>query len=47
MDQDEYKQAVNLVEAAKAANVQHIITSGLPDIAAFDKRQLDALSQPM
>jgi hypothetical protein len=47
MDQDEYKQAVNLVEAAKGANVQHIITSGLPDTTAFEKSQFDVSSQPM
>jgi hypothetical protein len=47
MDQDEYKQAVNLVEAAKAANVQHFITSGLPDTTVFEKRQFDVPLHPL
>ncbi len=47
IDQDEYKQALNLVEAAKLANVQHFITSGLPDTTAFEKSQFDVSSIPM
>jgi hypothetical protein len=47
MNQDEYKQALNLVEAAKSANVQHFITSGLPDTTAFEKSQFDVPSIPM
>ncbi len=47
MDQDEYKQAVNLVEAVKKANVQHLITSGLPNTTAFSKLQFDVPLHPM
>jgi uncharacterized protein YbjT (DUF2867 family) len=47
LDQNEYKQGVNLVEAARAANVQHFITSGLPDMKSFDKTQFDLPLYPM
>ncbi|CAF2697466.1 unnamed protein product [Rotaria sp. Silwood2] len=40
-DGDEYKQALNLIEAARVANVQHFITSGIPDTAVFEKNQFD------
>lgn len=46
-EEDEYKQAINLVEAAKSANVQHLITSGLPDTAALNKNQYDIPAQSM
>ena len=46
-DDDEYKQTVNLVEAAKAANVQHLITSGLPNTGALNKNQFDTPSHSM
>jgi hypothetical protein len=41
MVQGEYEQALNLVEAARKANVQHFIWSGLPDAALFEKSQFD------
>ncbi len=46
-NQDECEQALNLVEAAREANVQHFITSGLPDTTAFEESQFDVPSQPM
>ncbi|UJR19782.1 hypothetical protein I4U23_022916 [Adineta vaga] len=47
MDQGELTQALNLVEAAKIANVQHFITSGLPDTTAFEKSQFEAPYNPI
>ena len=47
INQDEHQQAINLVEAARAANVQHFITSGLPDSANFEKSQFDLPFYPM
>ncbi|CAM4841177.1 unnamed protein product [Rotaria magnacalcarata] len=40
-DGGEYEQAFNLIEAARKVNVQHFITSGIPDTAAFEKNQFD------
>ncbi|CAF0863227.1 unnamed protein product [Adineta steineri] len=38
-DHDEYKQAVTLVEAARAVNVQHFIISILPNAGVLENKQ--------
>jgi hypothetical protein len=45
--QGEHEQAFNLMEAAKATNVQHFITSGLPHTSLFKKDQLDLPLYPV
>jgi hypothetical protein len=46
-DQNEFQQAVNLVEAARASNVQHFIASSLPHSAVLDKSFSDLPSYPL
>lgn len=46
-DQNEYQQALNLVEAARAANVQHFIASSLPHSTVLEKSYSDLSSCPM
>ncbi|CAF1043282.1 unnamed protein product [Rotaria sordida] len=40
-DGGEYEQALNLIEAARAANIEHFITSFIPDATVFEKNQFD------
>ncbi len=47
IEHDEYRQALNLVEAARTANIQHFITSGLLDPVDFDNSQFDFPLYPM
>jgi uncharacterized protein YbjT (DUF2867 family) len=46
-DQNEYKQALNLVDAARASNVQHFIASSFPHSAVLDKSFLEIPSYPL
>ena len=45
-NQGEYKQALNMVEAARATNVQHLIINLFPDITIFEKELHDMSSHP-
>ncbi len=46
-DENEYQQALNLVEAARTANVQHFIASSLPHSTVLEKGHLNLPSDPM
>jgi hypothetical protein len=41
IDNDEYKQTLCLVKAAKAANIQHFILSIRPDAEVFERNKFD------
>ncbi len=46
-DQNDYQQAINLVEAARAANVQHFIASSLPHATVLERGHLNMPLYPM
>ena len=45
--ENEHQQACNLVEAAKASNIQHFIASSLPHSEVLERSLLDSPSYPM